>query len=302
MALRNYSRKKKMIKRTHWTSKKPSSAKYNRYKPPTRNYGKKRKTSFLRGTSYKQALSTRSAISHKLHSVKTTWWTTECKSGTSSQNAMHEHGGYRVEEISPYKSTDVFWKKAGGALIDNDISAHRIYCRGGEWRLSIYNSGSNDADIDTYLAFCYDGADYETLEGTVDKAWHPHMAGKRFHDAMKLTNSRKSFVLKKGSTKKFMFKIGSYNINVAEWFTKKKGWPFFYVVFAPCDPEVDVKLKITMTVQITFTEGEDTKFAMSRDDMNKITRSIKLLQSQLLEGSKGGEDTRMDSDAAPSIS
>lgn len=231
-----------------------------------------------------------SAVAHKVHSVKSVSWTTEAPARK-----------FRIEEICPYKSEHPFWKKEGGAVIDQDIHTHVITVRGGEWRLTIYNDSTSDVSIEMWLAFMFDGADYQALEGTVDEAWHPNMSGHRFHEACKLSRWRKSIILKPQSTRKFIFKIGCYTIKVAEWFTRKKGWPFLYTAFNAGDPAKSVSLKFTLTYQLTFTEGEDSRYAMSRDEMNKFVRSIAMLREQLGINIAGPADTTMDESARPTV-
>lgn len=231
----------------------------------------------------------KSAIAHKIYSVKTLTWETACPGRK-----------FRVEEICPYKTVEPFWKKDGGAVINTDIHTQRIFVRGGEWNLMVNNSGNQDCSIAMYLAFCHDGGDYQSLEGTVDEFWHPNMGGSRFHDAMKLSRWVRNIIIEKGKSKKFVFKIGAFNINVKEWFIKKSGWPFLYLIFNGCNPTHNVKLCFTMSHNICFTEGEDSRYALSREEINKFTRSIELIKQQLGLNVAGPADTSMDISAVPS--
>lgn len=116
-----------MIKRStkkKWNSYKKSNSRFRNY----RKYGNLQKQSFLNARRYKLAQITKSAIAHKIHSVRSISYDSESKSLA-----------YRVDEICPYKSENFFWTKAGGALIDQDIHCHKVYVRGGEWRVTMVN-------------------------------------------------------------------------------------------------------------------------------------------------------------------
>lgn len=204
-----------------------------------------------------------------------------------------------MEEICPFKTDKVFWKKEGGAVISADIHTHQVYVRGGEWKLTLFNSSKHDASIDMYLAFCYEGAEYQSLEGDVNECWHPNLAGQRFHDAMRLSKWSKSYVLKTQATRKFTFKIGNFNVKVSEWLSKKQGWPFVYLITSGCNPKADISMTLTMSKMITFTEGEDSRYALSREEINKFQKSIDMLKEQLGIHIAGPADTTMDTSANP---
>jgi hypothetical protein len=250
---------------------------------------KKPKKGFLKGREYTRAVINRSAVAHKIYSVKTLAWATKVK-------ARH----YRVDEICPYQVNPFFWKKEDGAVIDQNIHTRRVYVRGGIWKLSVTNTSENDAGMDMYLAFCHDGANYQSLEGEVSEAWHPRLSGQRFNDACRLSKWRKSFVLEKKKTRRFEFKIGNFEITVAEWLLKKNGWPFLYVVYNGADPDMVVEIKYCLAREITFVEGEDSRYAVSRDEMNKLQRSLEMLKQQTGVDIAGPADTTMDTSAEPS--
>lgn len=248
----------------------------------------------MNAANLKKQADIRSALAHKIHSIKSYGW------------AEDQEEICRVTEICPYRSSNAFWLKAGGAKIDRDIHTHKIFVRGGEWTISVNNiHGDNEGDqamVDMYLAFCHDGADFQSLDGHCSDIWHPYLAGRRFHDSLKLTSWRKSFILKNGESKRFTFKIGAFNINVSEWFTKKSGWPFVYVVHSGVNLRGRIKMGFTLTRMVTFTEGEDSRYAMSREEINKVVRSIDIIESQINRNVPGVADTRMDDDAEPTSS
>lgn len=161
------------------------------------------------------------------------------------------------------------------------------------------NQSDHDTSVEMYLSFCYDGGDYQALEGTVKEKWHPNMSGSRFHEAMKLSKWQRSIIIEKGKSRKFNFKIGAYNINVGEWLSRKKGWPFLYIIFNGCNPAHTVQMCFTLSYNICFTEGEDSRYALSREEMNKFTRSIELIKQQLGLNMAGPADTTMDASALP---
>lgn len=279
-------------KRTRKTTR-PAYRSYKRYAASARKYRRRskapQKTSYLKGADYKKAQLYKSSVSHKLFSVKTRAWETEAPVRK-----------IRVEEICPFKHEIPFWKKDGGAVIDQDLHPNVVYVRGGEWRVTLNNPSDAEAAVDMWLSFCKDGAAYETLEGTIDEAWHPHLSGSRFHDALNLSKYRRTFIIQPKMSKKFVFKLGNFQVKVSDWFGDKKGWPFLHVSFQAADFDLATKLKFTLTYQIEFTEGEDSRYAMSREEINKLTRSMEYFKEQLKSIVAGPADTTMDVSAQPS--
>jgi len=202
-----------------------------------------------------------------------------------------------VDEIGPFHREHGFWQKSGGAVIDQDIHTRKIYVRGGQWSITITNTSSNDAAVEMYLAFMYDGTEYESLTGTVEENWHPHLSGHRFHECCRLSKFRKSIILKAKSTEKYRFKVGYFSFNVAEWFSKKRGWPLLYVVYNGANPECQTAMKYLCSYEITFVEGEDSRYAISRDEMQKFAKAIQMLKDQMGLQMAGVADTTMDHSA-----
>lgn len=285
----NYTRMIQRRKKTMVRKRKTTSYKRGTYKRYRKTYRRKPARSYLSAPRYRRAVTDKSAISHKIHSVKTVTTSSSC-------DALE----YRIDEICPYKTTDWFWLKKGGAVIDQDIHTSKIFVRGGEWKLTMINMDEASASVEMYLAFCYDGSSYQDLEGNVSEQWHPHLSGKRFHETCKLSNFKRSFILDGQNTKKFTFKIGSFPIDIAEWPLKKKGWPFLYVVYNGANPENKIRMKYTVSRMITFTEGEDSRYGMSRDEINKLTAAMNLLKNQMGTDLPGVADTTMDHSADPS--
>lgn len=244
----------------------------------------------MNASEIRKARIVQSAVAHKIHSVRTSTLTSKCKPKQ-----------FRIEEICPYKSAETFWTIAGGAKVSKDLHTHEIFVRGGEWTTEIHNkSTTTPISVEMYLAFMYDGADYISLEGDSADSWHPNLAGQRFYDALKLSHWKRSIILEGNQCKKYKFKIGAFNIKVSEWFTQKKGWPYLYICHHSSNPLEEAQMNITMGYQITFTEGEDSRYALSRDEIEKYVKSVAMFTNQVSVPVPGVADTTMDESAQPS--
>jgi len=259
---------------------------YRRYYKKVGKRWNKSKTSYLRRPEYKRAEVSRAALDRKIYSVKSFHW--------DSSSPKHR---YRVDEIGPFHRENGFWQRAGGAIIDQDIHTREVFVRGGQWTVTLTNTSNNDSAVEMYLAFLFDGTEYESLTGTVEENWHPHLSEQRFHECAKLSKFRKSIILKAKDTKKYKFKLGYFSFNVAEWFSKKRGWPLLYVVYNGANPDCDTAMKYLCSYEITFVEGEDSRYAISRDEMQKFAKALQMLKDQMGLHMAGVADTTMDHSA-----